>query len=203
MSPRLELQTIHPRQSVFTITEKAPTSRGLHRDYENLLWKPMDRLTFNSLCQPGQQRVQLRTEDDKYWIWTFQVDCIQDAFPKLFWSLALAWAEHVWWDQLWIFLLGGPWRPPAVWLQGCLNTPVSSSTSWADVATMCRCVKKWFAHRGWMDCSLLSLLLHYFYNNNFSWWCCSEETDLGPSQLRLMPTVGRWKIRMETTVCLD
>ena len=26
---------------------------------------------------------------------------------SLFWSLALAWAEHVGWDQLWIFLLGG------------------------------------------------------------------------------------------------
>ena len=162
MSPRLELQTIHPRQSVFTITEKAPTSRGLHRDYENLLWKPIDRLTFNSLCQPGQQRAACTAEDVKYLIWTFQVDCIQDAFPKLFWSLALAWAEHVWWDQLWIFLLGGPWRPPAVWLQGCLNTPVSSSTSWADVATMCRlcrCVKKWFAHCG---CIVVSKA-YYFY----------------------------------------
>ena len=31
-------------QSVFTITEKAPSNRGLHRDYENRLWKPMDFL---------------------------------------------------------------------------------------------------------------------------------------------------------------
>ena len=34
MMPRLELQTIHRQQSVFTITKKAPSSRGLHRDYE-------------------------------------------------------------------------------------------------------------------------------------------------------------------------
>lgn len=71
MSPRLELQTIHPRQSVFTITEKAPTSRGLHRDYENLLWKQIDRLTFNSLCQPGQQRAACTAEDVKSLIGTF------------------------------------------------------------------------------------------------------------------------------------
>ena len=35
MRSRLELQTIHRKQSVFTITEKAPSNRGLHRDCEN------------------------------------------------------------------------------------------------------------------------------------------------------------------------
>ena len=44
MRSRLELQTIHRKQSVFTITEKAPSNRGLHRDCENRLWKPMDLL---------------------------------------------------------------------------------------------------------------------------------------------------------------
>ena len=43
-------------------------------------------------------------------------------------------------------------RADAMWCgeESYYGLPGSSSTSWADVATMCRCVKKWFAHCGWI-----------------------------------------------------
>ena len=67
MMSRLELQTIHRQHSVSTITEKALSCRGLRRDYENRLWKPMDRLQHYSIvaggdCRCWQTRAETRVQ---------------------------------------------------------------------------------------------------------------------------------------------